>query len=288
MKTIGIIYNARIPEALDLSSAIVNELSLEQDSWIAPAENLDVLQERARNTDLVITCGGDGTILRAARVTAPCGIPMVGINMGRLGFMTELQVHDAVEKLPVYLDGGCRVDEHNMIQVQVFKGSNGNREVSGAFHALNDIALGRGSVSRVVTIRTSIDGADVASVRADGIILATATGSTAYSLAVGGPILNPLGESLVLKPIAAHVGLSAALVLEAEAKVGLYLEGTQSAVLSVDGFHDVPVEPGDWVKVEQSPLKAKFLRANPPNHFYATLTRRLGFSIRGQGGLDRV
>jgi NAD kinase len=91
-----------------------------------------------------------------------------------------------------------------------------------------------------------------------------------------------------LKPIAAHVGLSAALVLEAKAKVGLYLEGTQPAVLSVDGFLDLPLEPGDWVKVEQSPLKAKFLRANPPNHFYATLTRRLGFSIRGQGGLDRV
>ena len=288
MKTIGIIYNARIPEALDLSSAIVNELSLEQDSWIAPAENLDVLRERARDTDLVITAGGDGTILRAVRVTAPCGIPMVGINMGRLGFMTELQVHDAVEKLPLYLDGGCRIDEHNMIQAQVFKGSNGNRELPEAFHALNDVTLGRGSVSRVVTIRTSIDGADVASVRADGIILATATGSTAYSLAVGGPILNPLGESLVLKPIAAHVGLSAALVLEARAKVRLYLEGTQPAVLSVDGFLDLTLDPGDWVEVKQSPLKAKFLRANPPNHFYATLTRRLGFSIRGQGGLDRV
>jgi len=288
MKTIGIIYNARIPEALDLSSAIVNELSLEQDSWIAPAENLDQLRERVPKTDLVITAGGDGTILRAVKVTAPFGIPMVGINMGRLGFMTELRVDDALERLPMYLDGGCRVDEHNMVQARLFKGSNGSSEVLGPFPALNDVVVGRGSVSRVVTIRTNVDGADVASLRADGIILSTATGSTGYSLAVGGPILDPLSASLVLKPIAAHVGLSAALVLSPAARIKLYLEGTQEAILSVDGFVDLPLAPGDWIEVEQSPLKTKFLRANPANHFYATITRRLGFSIRGQGGLDRV
>ena len=130
MKTIGLIYNAGIPEALDLGSAIINELSLEKNSWISPAENLDLLRERVPETDLVVTAGGDGTILRAVKVTAPTGIPIVGINMGRLGFMTELQVHDALERLPIYLDGGCRVDEHNMVQARLFRGSNGSREVS--------------------------------------------------------------------------------------------------------------------------------------------------------------
>lgn len=288
MKTIGIIYNAGIPEALDLSSAIVNELALEQDSWIAPAENFDQLRERIPETDLIITAGGDGTILRAVKVTAPFGIPMVGINMGRLGFMTELRVDDALERLPLYLDGACRVDEHNMVQARLVKGSNGTSEVLGSFPALNDVVVGRGAISRVVTIRTNIDGADVASLRADGIILSTATGSTGYSLAVGGPIIDPLSEALVLKPIAAHVGLSAALVLSPTAKIKLYLEGAQEAILSVDGFVDLPLSPGDWIEIEQSPLKTRFLRANPTNHFYATITRRLGFSIRGQGGLDRV
>ncbi len=288
MKTIGLIYNAGIPEALDLSSAIVNELSLERNSWISPAENLDLLRDRVPETDLVITAGGDGTILRAVKVTAPAGIPIVGINMGRLGFMTELQVYDALEKLPMYLDGEYRVDEHNMVQARLFRDSGGNREVLGPFPALNDVVVGRGSISRVATIRTSIDGADVASLRADGIILSTATGSTGYSLAVGGPIMDPLSESLVLKPIAAHVGLSAALVLAPAARVGLHLEGLQQAIMSVDGFVDLELMPGDRVEIEQSNLRARFLRANPPNHFYATITRRLGFSIRGQGGLDRV
>ena len=129
MNKIGIIYNARIPEALDLSTAIVNELAPHQASWISPAENFDALRQRASETDLVITAGGDGTILRAVRLTAPYGIPLVGINMGRLGFMTELQVHEALEKLPIYLSGSCRVEEHNMVQARLFKGDGGSDAV---------------------------------------------------------------------------------------------------------------------------------------------------------------
>ena len=283
IRTIGIIYNARIPEALDLSTAIVNELSLEQSSWISPAENLEELREQVTETDLVITAGGDGTMLRAVQVTAPLNVPMVGINMGRLGFMTELQVHDALEKLPSYYRGETRIDKHNMISASIVRSARSSPyKVEGPYHALNDVVLSRGSVSRVVTIRTTVDGAEVASLRADGIILATATGSTGYSLAVGGPILDPLSEDLILKPIAAHVGMSASLVLRPKAKVGLYLEGAQEAVLSVDGYMERELQPGDRVEIEQSPLRARFLRAYPSNHFYATLTRRLGFSIRGQ------
>ncbi len=283
MKTIGIIYNARIPEALDLSTAIVHELSLAQKSWISPAENPDSLRRQMKETDMVVTAGGDGTVLRAVRAAAPWEIPLVGINMGRLGFMTELQVYEALEKLPIYYNGNARVDAHNMIQAVVVRtGSDGSETREGPFHALNDVVLSRGAVSRVVTIRTTVDRAEVASLRADGVILATATGSTGYCLAVGGPILDPLSDSMVLKPVAAHVGMTAALVLASTAQVGLYLEGLQEAVLSVDGYYDLTLQPGDRVEVEQSSLKARFLRANPPNHYYATLTRRLGFSIRGQ------
>lgn len=283
IRTVGIIYNSRIPEALDLSTAIVNELTLEQSSWISPAENLEELREQVTETDLVVTAGGDGTMLRAVQVTAPLNVPMVGINMGRLGFMTELQVHDALEKLPSYYSGNTRVDEHNMIKARIVRSSNSAGPMEeGPFHALNDVVLTRGAVSRVVTIRTTVDGAEVASIRADGIILATATGSTGYSLAVGGPILDPLSEHLVLKPVAAHVGMTASLVLGAKARVGLNLEGAQEAVLSVDGYIERELKPGDRVEIEQSALKARFLRVQPSNHFYATLTRRLGFSIRGQ------
>ena len=281
MKSVGIIYNARIPEALDLGTTIMHQLRLPEDSWISPAENLNNFQDRAENTGLVITVGGDGTILRAVQLTAPNGIPVVGINMGRLGFMTELQVHEALGKLPFYMESECRVEERFMVQATLVK-KNGGANDGGIYHALNDVVLARGAISRVVTITGYIDGAQLTTFRADAVILSTATGSTGYNLAVGGPILDIASDSLVLKPVAAHMGLTAALVLSSQVKVELSLEGYQEATLSIDGYVDYPMEPGDKVVVKQSPHRAKFLRANPPSHYYATLTRRLGVSIRGQ------
>jgi len=283
MNNVGIIYNSRIPEALDFSTAILHELELSDSSWLSPAENLESLQPRAKSTDLVITVGGDGTILRAVQFTGPAGIPVVGINMGRLGFMTELQVHEAMEMLPGYFSGGKdgrRVDERSMLQATVHK-ARGSKK-AGPFHALNDVVVSRGSASRVVTVTGAIDGAQVTTFRCDGLIVSTATGSTGYNLAVGGPILDPESDSLVLKTVAAHMGLAAALVLQSDAEVSLGIEGSQPAVLSVDGFVDLDLEPGDRIELKQSPYKSKFLRANPPSYFFGTLTRRLGFSIRGQ------
>jgi len=286
MKNVGIIYNARIPEALDLSSAILHQLSLSRDSWLAPAEDLEALNHRASGTDLVITVGGDGTILRAVQAAAPHGTPMVGINMGRLGFMTELQVDEALTKLPSYFEDENRIEERNMVQAIVVRGRGADGSIDsgedGPYHALNDVVLARGAVSRVVSIAGRIDGAQLTTFRADAVILSTATGSTGYNLAVGGPILDPLSDSLVLKPVAAHMGLTAAMVLDQAASVSLALEGYQPATLSVDGHVDYALEPGDRVELVQSPMKAKFLRANPPSYFYGTLTRRLGFSLRGQ------
>ena len=282
MKNVGIIYNDRIPEALDLTTAILQQLALPEDTWISPAENLQTLRQQADKTDLVVTVGGDGTILRAVQVTAASAIPIVGINMGRLGFMTELQVHEALEKLPLYLNGEVRVEERNMLQARVIRGNSSRSKEEGPYHALNDAVLARGAVSRVVTVTCTIDGAQLTTFRADAVILSTATGSTGYNLAVGGPILDPMSDDLVLKPVAAHMGLTAGLVLASSAKVVLSLEGYQEAILSVDGYVDYPLTPGDRVELEQSPFKARFLRANPPSYFYGTLTRRLGFSIRGQ------
>ena len=280
MKNIGIIYNARVPEALDLSTAILQDLNLSDGSWLSPAENLESLLPRAENTDLVITVGGDGTILRAVNFTGPAGIPIVGINMGRLGFMTELQVDEAMERLPFYFNGESRLDERNMLQATVIRANGGGAD--GPYHALNDVVLTRGAVSRVVTVSGTIDGAPVATFRADGVIVSTATGSTGYNLAVGVPILDPESDSIVLKTVAAHMGLSAAMVLKPSSEVGLTLDGYEPAILAVDGIIDHPIDLGDRVEVKQSPHKARFLRAHPSSYFFSTLTRRLGFSIRGQ------
>ena len=283
MKTVGIAYNDLIPEALDLAYAIVSELNLGPDTWILRAEDADDLSQRARNTDLVITIGGDGTILRVNRAIAPQGIPLVGINMGRLGFMTELTVPGVMEQLPRYLKEGMRVSEHSMLMAAVHRrGSDAGAAPEGPYHALNDVVLSRSRVSRVITVRASIDGADVSTFRADGVILATATGSTGYSFAAGGPIVDPLSDDVVLTPLASHVGLTTPLVLRPTSSVDFHLEGSQEAIISVDGFENHPIAPGDWVRITRSPYRARFLRANEHNYFWATLTRRLGFSLQGR------
>ena len=285
MKTVGIAYNDLIPEALDLAHAIVGELNLEANSWILRAEDAEDLAQRAADTDLVITIGGDGTILRVNRAVAPQGIPLLGINMGRLGFMTELTVPGAMEHLPRYLEGDVRVSEHSMLKAVVYRRGNGDGGAyapQGPYHALNDVVLSRSRVSRVITVRAVIDGADVSTFRSDGVILATAPGSTGYSFAAGGPIIDPLSDDVVLTPLASHVGLTTPLVLRPTSSVDFHLEGTQEAIISVDGFENHPVEPGDWVRITRSPYLARFLRANEHNYFWATLTRRLGFIGQGR------
>lgn len=282
MQTVGIAYNDLIPEALDLAHAIAGEFNLGDNSWILRAEDAADLGQRAKTTDLVVTIGGDGTILRVNRAIAPRGIPLLGINMGRLGFMTELTGPDAMEQLPRYLKGGMRVSEHSMLMASLYRqgGADGEPPSDAPYHALNDIVLSRSRVSRVITVRAVIDGAAVSTFRADGVILATATGSTGYSYAAGGPIVDPLSDDVVLTPLASHVGLNTPLVLRPTSSVDFHLEGSQEAIISVDGFENHPVAPGDWVRITRSPYRARFLRAHDHNYFWATLTQRLGFSLQ--------
>ena len=282
MQTVGIAYNDLIPEALDLAHAIAGEFNLGDNSWILRAEDADDLGRRAQDADLVVTIGGDGTILRVNRAIAPRGIPLLGINMGRLGFMTELTGPDAMEQLPRYLKGGMRVSEHSMLTASLYRqgGADGEPPRDAPYHALNDIVLSRSRVSRVITVRAVIDGAAVSTFRADGVILATATGSTGYSYAAGGPIVDPLSDDVVLTPLASHVGLNTPLVLRPTSSVDFHLEGSQEAIISVDGFENHPVAPGDWVRITRSPYRARFLRAHDHNYFWATLTQRLGFSLQ--------
>ena len=281
-ETIGIIYNERVDEAPKMASALVEHLGLGDRGWLCPAIDVDEDLPEAGNTDLIITVGGDGTILRAARVSVPNRIPILGINMGRLGFMTEVEAHEALEKVPLFLNGDVRVEERHMLQVHSSSdGRDGSQKLLMAgrqkCHALNDVVVGRGAVSRLVSVSVHINSTPITEFRADAVIVSTATGSTGYNLSVGGPILWPLSDQMILKPIAPHVGMASAMVLPADSTIDLVVQTDHSATLSVDGYVDAELPAGAAVKVQSSPRSALFLRANPPIHFYETLTRRLGF-----------
>jgi len=268
LKKVGILYHPKIAAAGGLAEELANFLpSIDAAVWLCSAWEEEQARSEIEGTDLILSIGGDGTILRAARAALSHSVPIVGINLGRLGFMTELGPDEALDRLPQYLRGEGWIDERAMLEVQLADG--------GHYHALNDVFIGRAAIPRLVNVETSIDGALLTTYRADGVILSTATGSTGYSLAAGGPILCPQAKEMVLNPLSPHLAFANALVLPSTAVIELRVHTTHRAMLSVDGQVNVDLENGDCVRVRLSPHVACFLRAQPAGHFYGTLMSRL-------------
>ena len=221
---------------------------------------------------VLVTVGGDGTLLRAASVAAQAAVPLLGVNLGRLGFLTEIEAADALDAVPRYLDGsGARVYERHMLQAEV--------DGAAPVHALNDVVVGRATTGHLARIGVSVDGAELTTYQADAVIVATATGSTAYALSAGGPILHPSSTDMVLVPVAAHGDMDAPVVVPAESVVELTIKTGHPAVMTADGFVDVPIGPEGSVRVSASPHRALFLRAagraGSEARFYETLVYRL-------------
>ena len=284
ISVVGIVYNARSSDAKNMAGEIASLVGPGRESWTKAAGELGEGDVSLKETDLIVTVGGDGTILRAARAAVAHDIPLLGVNMGRLGFMTELRPADALERIPGFLEGGGWVEERSMVKARIFYGE--EKVGSGScqsewHHALNDVVVTRGETPRLIWVRALVDGAELTSYRSDAVIVSTATGSTGYNISAGGPILDPRAEEMVLKPVAPHVGLATAVVLPPSVSVELRVTSSDGAVLSVDGYLNLPMEKGSGVRVQRSERKAKFLRERSSREFYASLTRRLGF----EGGM---
>lgn len=278
-KKVGILYHPRLEIARTLAEKLRDIVQQHGgEVWLSSAWGEDEARGLMPGTDLVLSLGGDGTILRAARAVAPHPIPILGINLGRVGFLAELTVSEAVESLPGFLHGEGWVEERSMLRADVVDASN-RRAVSGPYYALNDVVAGRGRLGRLVHIKVKVDGEIITTYRADGLIVATACGSTGYSLSAGGPILHPQSTDIILQPIAPHFSLCAALVLPSAAKVELEIVSDEQAVASIDGQTQIELKRGDVVKVERSPYTARFLHNKPPTHFY----RLVGHKLNGQG-----
>jgi NAD+ kinase len=274
---VGFAYNPMISRTSGFVESLVDELGLSHKSWVSAASDVDLDLERLQRTSVLITAGGDGTILRVARRVAQHEIPILAINMGRVGFMTELSVDKAAERIPGYLDGSARVEHRMMLKasLQEADGSSDGIEL----HALNDVVITRGSPPRLLDVETRIDGVLLTTYRADGVIVSTPTGSTSYSLSAGGPILYPEAKEIVIQPLAAHMSFQTGLVVSQDSVVELTLKRGRDAIMSVDGSTDA-IEAGQTVVIERSPYVASFLRRDPAESFYATLTQRLGVSGR--------
>lgn len=271
LHTLGLIYNPYVEASRILGEDILAWLTARGvRAWLcAGQENVPVHEhERA---DLFITLGGDGTILRAMQSAAPDGIPVFGINLGRVGFLTELSPDDWENGLTRVLAGQGWIETRMMLRVTLWRAGVAVAQED----ALNDAVISRGGLARTMRLETHVDGALLTRYVADGLILATATGSTAYAYASGGPILPPWIANFLLTPAAPHLSLERPLVLDADAVVTVKVDSSTPGMLTVDGRMEGELLHDDIVRIERSPLKATFLRLRSRDDFYRTLVKRL-------------
>jgi NAD+ kinase len=269
VKKVGIFVHPRWASAARLASEVTDALAADvAETWqVSTFEDTNVAQLMP-GTDLLICLGGDGTLLRAARSVIPHQVPVLGVNMGRLGFLAELRATELLDRLPDVLGGKCRLEERAMIQAVV-------PSWGATYHALNDVVAGRASVGRPVYVDVGIDGTRLAVHRCDALIAATATGSTAYSLSAGGPILDPESRDIVLTPVSSHLATARPLVLRPDTELHLTVAGETDAMLSVDGQVDRNMTTGQSVVITVSPHVARFVRFSTPEEQYRRLAERL-------------
>ena len=272
IRRVGVLYHPKIADSHQLADEMAAHLeSLGASTWIGSVWDEHAVEARIDQLDLLVTLGGDGSMLRAGRMSAPHGVPIVGINLGRLGFLVEIQRDEWRTWLPHVLAGGYRIEERMMLSAESHRGE----ALLGAHDALNEVVLSRGTLARVVRIHTHIDGDHLTQYVADGLIVSTATGSTAYALAAGGPILPPTLKNILLIPIAPHLSMDRAVVLDQGSNVEMRVVTDHQAMLTVDGQFEVTLMDGDQVTVKASPHVARFVRVHPSAHFYRTLMARL-------------
>lgn len=265
---IVVAVHPRFPKALDEAQAIVD--FLKEKGIDAPIGTLndEALRKRVKEGefDLLISVGGDGTILRAGHLCAPSDVPILGINMGKLGFLIQVERDSWKEKLDELLAGEFWVENRLMILAKLFRAG----EKQGSWHALNEVVVSRGQYLNPVHISASVDGLELTTYVADGLLASTATGSTAYALAAGGPIMPPELRNILIVPIAPHLSIDRAVILAERSSVSITVH-SDNAVLSVDGQTPIGMDAGDRVDVHAAEYSAKFIRFGDLGYFYRNL-----------------
>jgi NAD+ kinase len=277
---VGLLYHPLIPQSHALAADILEYLEGRGIAvWVGSNWDETAVAAQTATLDLFITLGGDGSMLRAARMGSQHGVPILGINLGRLGFLAEVQPKEWPDCLERALYGEHWVEERMMVEAEYRRGD----ELIGCHEALNDVVVSRGALARIVRLPTYVDGGYLTTYVADGLIVATATGSTAYALAAGGPIVPPELKNMLLIPLAPHLCLERAVVLSQGSVVRVTVRTDHVAILTIDGQYQLELADGDQVAVRASPRVSRFIRLQDRAYFYRTLMQRLGQPINETG-----
>jgi len=238
------------------------------------------LEEMGKKQDLIVVVGGDGSLLSAARMATEVDVPVVGINRGRLGFLTDISPQNIETDLSAVLKGHYQEESRFLLKTRIHDQNTTYYEGQ----ALNDVVLGRGKETHLIEFDVYIDQQFVSHYRADGMLIATPTGSTAYSLSAGGPIMHPKLNAMVLVPMFSHSLSSRPLVSDADVTIDLVISDTNETELriSCDGHESRMVKPGQHVRVEKNPRRLCLLHPHEYN-YYDTLRIKLGWGSKPQG-----
>lgn len=270
-KRIQVYHHPRVEKSEPLADEItrhLQKLGVEAEPVLFGDESATA---RLPEQDMIIVSGGDGTMLRSGNMAAPHGVPVLGINLGRLGFLPEVNYHDWKGPLARVIVGDYWLEERTMLHAEHHRGG----ELHNAFEVLNETVINRGGVARPVRLRTYIDDHELTTFVADGLIVATATGSTAYALAAGGPILPPELKNILILPISPHLCLDRAIVLAQGARLRIHVRTEHYASLNADGMVHIELQDGDEIFVRMSQFVARFVRVQEPVYFYRDLTARM-------------
>jgi NAD+ kinase len=244
---IGFAYNPTIESTIELSARAAGWCRVHGiGEWQLPSGDTAALVRELPTTDILVVLGGDGTFLRAAMAVTEVDVPLIGINLGKVGFLSKAEAGDMEDVLTSIVDGGFGIEERLAIEGRILRGG---ARAAERLVALNDIVIARGSLARVCRLDVAIDDTHLATFIADGLVVASPTGSTGYSFSAGGPILDPASRNLIVTPIAAYLSAIRSVVVGPSQVVRCTVVDAFEALVSVDGREDLPLAVGDVVEV---------------------------------------
>ncbi len=290
MKRIGIIIKRSEPKAVTLTRNLAEwlcsksiEVYIEEEvvEMVSPPLSGPGLNPVARKNiparvDMIIVLGGDGTLLSVSRLVASYEVPILGVNLGGLGFLTEIHLEELYSVLERVIKGDFKKDEREILSIKVIRKGDKKAE----FTVLNDAVINKGALARIIDLETTISGEHLATFKSDGLIFSTPTGSTAYNLSAGGPIVYPSLHCIIITPICSHTLTNRPIVIPDDAVIRTTLRTKdQEVILTLDGQQGFPLEFGDVVEVKKAQSRI-FLIKSPYRHYFGLLREKLKWGER--------
>jgi len=278
MKNIGVFAKIHDPRCKQVAGDLVEWINSKGLSPLVEdqlAQCLELKQsvdrfEIAKSADLVVVLGGDGTLISVARLLVGRDVPIVGVNLGSLGFLTEITISEMVSLLENCLHGDYRVSERMMLQATIFR----NEDKIAAYDVLNDVVINKGALARIIELDTLIDGNRLTKFRADGLIVSSPTGSTGYSLAAQGPVVHPSLDCFVITPICPHTLTNRPIVVSGNTLLCVTLKSKEEDVfLTLDGQIKVELKSGDVICIEKSIHRTKLVLSGSKDYFEVLRTK---------------